>query len=116
MIRRVTLLICGALAMAGAGSPLARGGEQDGAPGVYPDILSGRHRRPRVAPTNAGGCGGVTGGTPVQLPAQELAKSITPNSALNKRWPGALDLKLERTNPQIERWSITRELATFEPA
>jgi len=51
-----------------------------------------------------------------QVADQELAESITLQQCIERALAGSLDLQIERTNPQIEHWSIARELAAFEPA
>ena len=46
---------------------------------------------------------------------QELAQSITLQQCIQQALAGNLDIKIERTGPRIENWSIVRERSVFEP-
>ena len=46
----------------------------------------------------------------------ELAQSITLQQCIHQALTSSLDLKIERLSPRVERWSMVRELAAFEPS
>jgi len=46
---------------------------------------------------------------------RELSQSITLQQCIDQALTGSLALKIERTGPRIESWSIIRERSAFEP-
>ena len=66
-------------------------------------------------PSTGSGSRAGSRATPVRLAEQELAKTITLQQCIDQALADSLDLKIERTSPRIESWSIVRERSVFEP-